>query len=215
MRWARGVLGIATLVGVFALLTPPSAGANSLGPPDQRTGAFAEMTCNSLLCHNSFELNSGTGMVAIDGPSSYEPGQTYPILVDVAHPDQMRWGFELTVLDEITLMAGELAPLDANTQVSTTLSRQYIKHTLSGTAPGRADGNTWTFEWTAPDTDVGEVRLYVAGNAANGNGSQFGDYIYTTTLPVPVPEPTATSMALAALAALGALRWRAVAERKG
>jgi uncharacterized protein (TIGR03437 family) len=42
--------------------------------------------------------------------------------------------------------------------------------------------NTITFQWTAPASDVGTVTIYVAANAANGNGNETGDHIYTTKL---------------------------------
>lgn len=35
--------------------------------------------------------------------------------------------------------------------------------------------------WKAPAQTVGRVTFYVAGNAANGNGAQNGDFIYTTS----------------------------------
>src|SRR5438128_772054 len=43
-------------------------------------------------------------------------------------------------------------------------------------------GNTFQFDWTPPATDVGNIILYAAGNAANGNDVETGDHIYTTTL---------------------------------
>src|SRR5262249_38056500 len=43
-------------------------------------------------------------------------------------------------------------------------------------------GNTFHFDWTPPSTNVGDVILYAAGNAANGNTLETGDHIYTTTL---------------------------------
>jgi uncharacterized protein (TIGR03118 family) len=41
---------------------------------------------------------------------------------------------------------------------------------------------TFQFEWLPPATDQGSVTLYVAANAANGNGTNTGDRIYTTKL---------------------------------
>jgi hypothetical protein len=37
---------------------------------------------------------------------------------------------------------------------------------------------TWTFNWTAPSSDVGRVTFYVAGNQANGDGNTSGDIIH-------------------------------------
>jgi hypothetical protein len=37
---------------------------------------------------------------------------------------------------------------------------------------------SWTVDWTAPNTDEGEITFYAAFNAANGNGGTSGDVIY-------------------------------------
>ena len=45
---------------------------------------------------------------------------------------------------------------------------QFITRTIAGS---RAASNTHKVEWTPPATDAGNVVLYVAGKAANGDGS--------------------------------------------
>ncbi|MBI3950760.1 MAG: VCBS repeat-containing protein [Acidobacteria bacterium] len=60
-----------------------------------------------------------------------------------------------------------------------------IEHTLPGTARGKTGGNTWTFDWVAPSTNVGDVGFYGAGNASNGNNANTGDKIYTKS-PAPL-----------------------------
>ena len=52
---------------------------------------------------------------------------------------------------------------------------QFIQH-----FPARST-NTYTVAWTPPDRDVGNVRVYVAGNGANGDGRNTGDHIYTNS----------------------------------
>ena len=52
----------------------------------------------------------------------------------------------------------------------------YVHHTEAGTAPS-ADSASWTVEWTAP-ADAAPVVFHVAANAADGDMSQFGDYVY-------------------------------------
>jgi uncharacterized protein (TIGR03437 family) len=53
---------------------------------------------------------------------------------------------------------------------------QYITH-MSPRGTG-----TFEFEWTPPATAAGEIRIFVAGNAANGNGNETGDRIYTASI---------------------------------
>ena len=53
---------------------------------------------------------------------------------------------------------------------------------------GYAEHNTpsttgqWTFEWTAPASDVGMVTFYASGLVANSNGNNQGDSVYTLTV---------------------------------
>lgn len=47
-----------------------------------------------------------------------------------------------------------------------------------------AGPRSWEFDWTAPSAGTGPVRFYAAGNAANNDGSDNGDRIYTSNLAV-------------------------------
>ena len=165
-------------VGLF--LAPSAALAFSSGPSDGLTGAPGEGTC--IACHSTFPLNSGSGGLSLAGlPEDYVPGETYAVTLSLADPDGLRWGFELTVLDDAGARAGLLAVTDAGTQLSDGGSRDYLKHNSAGTAPGTPDQKDWTFDWTAPDAGAGPVTVYVAGNAADNNGSNAGDRIYATS----------------------------------
>ena len=98
--------------------------------------------------------------------------------------------------------AGSLAPLDASTFVlcddgserdglpgkvcKAQFPVEFIEHHLQPSTTG-----VFTFDWTPPATDVGIVRFYAAGNAANGNGQPTGDKIYTTMLELTPAEAAA------------------------
>jgi uncharacterized protein (TIGR03437 family) len=72
---------------------------------------------------------------------------------------------------------------NANTTCPSGLTLQYIEHSLTGfnTTHGAGSG-TYQFDWTPPATNVGNVVLYVAGNAGvAGPPNQNGDHIYTTS----------------------------------
>jgi uncharacterized repeat protein (TIGR01451 family) len=157
--------------------------AYSSGPPAGFTHAPGEFDCAE--CHLP-QPDSGTGHISINAPQTYVPGQTY--LITVTHtnadPTRLRWGFQLTALDDSNSKAGNLQSLDVLTQVLDNQgpgsSRQYIEHTSSGTFINQQGGAQWTFNWTAPTTNVGPVTFYVAGNQANNDGNTSGDYIYFT-----------------------------------
>lgn len=158
--------------------------AFSAGPPAGYTGAPGEEPEACAECH--VPADAGTGHISISAPQSYVPGQTYPITVTHtnADPTRMRWGFELTVLDTADEKAGNLQNIDGLSQVLNNsgpgASRQYIEHTAAGTFIGQQNTASWTFNWTAPATDIGIVTFYAAGNQANNDGNTSGDYIYKT-----------------------------------
>jgi hypothetical protein len=157
--------------------------AFSSGPQDGLTNAPGESNCTN--CHSSFPLNSGSGSFALDGlPTSYVPGEVYDLTLTLSDPDAMRWGFELTIIedgDASAVSVGEITATDAGTQLSSSGDRDYLKHNSGGTAPGTSGSKSWVLQWTAPQAGTGDVRLYVAGNAANNNGGTSGDRIYATS----------------------------------
>lgn len=158
--------------------------AFSAGPPAGYTAAPGEEPEACAECH--VPADAGTGHFSITAPQTYVPGQTYPITVTHtnADPTRVRWGFELTVLDTSDEKAGDLQNADPLTQVLNNAgpnsARQYIEHSVNGTFIGQQNGASWTFNWTAPPTDIGIVTFYAAGNQANNDGNTSGDYIYKT-----------------------------------
>ena len=156
------------------------------GPPDGVSGN-PPANANCTQCHGDFGVNSGNGLLELQGPSTYIPGDTYDLTVDLADPDQSRWGFELTVLASTLQQAGTVVVTEpGTTQLSDNPAPDpdFLKHTSGGTFPGNPNGGTWNFQWVAPDAGMGTVTFYVAGNAANNNGSTSGDYIYTITMAI-------------------------------
>ncbi|HMG33423.1 MAG TPA: choice-of-anchor V domain-containing protein [Blastocatellia bacterium] len=158
--------------------------AKITGPDPGYTGAPGDIG-SCVLCHDTFhEANMGPGSVRVDNvPAVYTPGQRYTLNVTTQQSGRSRFGFQLTALDLTGHRAGTLAPLDANTQLTADTGlggRQYIEHTQQGTAAIVAGSRTWQIGWTAPDTDIGPVVFWFAGNAANNDETNQGDYIYTS-----------------------------------
>jgi hypothetical protein len=155
------------------------ATAFSDGPPPGHTGAPGELTCTN--CH--FGVDNG-GTFTITPPANYTPGQTYQIVVRHVNADnsRQRWGFQTTALTSDTSPAGTFATLNGFTQIiGGAMLRDYVEHTVSGTFAGTTGGAQWTFNWTAPPTNVGPITFYAAGNQANGDGTSGGDRILTAT----------------------------------
>jgi len=192
------VMGVAAmfLSGNRAVQT---ARASASGPIAGVTGGPSESDCT--LCHNT--PSGERGQFTITAPSTYIPGKIYQITVTHVNTDdvtpRLKWGFELTALTVAgDLPVGDLQslPKSALTQVITGGqggNRQYIEHTYEGTFEGQLGGASWTFNWTAPATDMGPVRLYAAGNQANGDFDNTGDQIYLAQVTI---NPEACSYSL-------------------
>jgi hypothetical protein len=183
------------LVFVIGCLSTGNLFGYILGPDPGVNGVFgASLNCTTG-CHNSFPVNSGTGGVTITGlPTSWTPGQTYPLTVSVqaaTSPTSRVYGFQLSsVVDSTGKQAGTLAKVNATVQVicgapgvegvypgincAAAGAIQFAEHTNAGTP------SNFLVNWTAPaDASIGAVRFNVAGNAGNGDSTNQGDHIYT------------------------------------
>ncbi len=124
---------------------------------------------------------------------TYTPGVKQKLTVTLTDsPARTVNGFQLTARlasNERSGQAGTFTTLDAATQVicendsprpaagcSATAPVEFIEQTLSGSRAA-----SWSFEWTPPSTDQGNVRFCVAANSANGNGQNSGDRIFTAS----------------------------------
>jgi hypothetical protein len=187
---------ISILALAFGLTSMTSNNAEYSAGKAGSNGSPGEGTCASGSCHNSFALNSGPGSVSISivglaGGNLYTPGQTYEVSVTVQQQGFGLFGFGVEALQASGANAGSwTAGADSHILSATVTgnSRATVAHIdNSGFSSNQ---RTWTFNWTAPLTEI-PVTMYIAGNAANANGGDGGDYIYTTTLslePAPAIE---------------------------
>jgi uncharacterized protein (TIGR03437 family) len=131
------------------------------------------------------------------------------------------YGFQLSARLESNQMsgqAGRFQPIDGTTYVRCQDNRERGSGTCAAATPvefiehfAASSSNAFTIEWTPPATDVGNVRVYVAGNAANGNGQPTGDRIFlnnytlTPQASSSAPQLRAESPVLQAFSGLTAL----------
>src|SRR5688572_23604393 len=153
------------------------ASTNAFTPPIGYTGAPGQATCVS--CHSG-TLNSGTGSLALLGTPSggYVPETTYSLQINVNDASKTRFGFEMVALTSANAQAGTFSLMSTNnTALQTSGGKTYVSHKNASST-----NNTWTFNWQAPATNVGPVTFYFVGNAANGNNTDTGDNIYSTSV---------------------------------
>ncbi len=194
------LLGLAWVGFLFAYPYGPDPGANGIFGPGT--------ACDQPGCHVGNPENSLGLAVTINGlpDNGYTPGQTYPLQVTV--PLRMNtsiYGFQLSaVFDSNRQQAGTLSvPSSTNTvQVISGGGVQYAEHTLAGTSI--AFRNTYNVNWTAPpNASGGVVKFNVAGNAANGDHNDTGDFIYINVFRVsPVTPPADFSISAASSASV-------------
>lgn len=193
MGFKRRVVG--AKLAVLAAAVPVLVWAFSSGPDPGNAGVPGESTC--VACHTGTALNGGPGSVSatFSGGETYTPGVRQHVTVVISDADQRRFGFQMTarLASDSSTQAGSFTPTDGATQVlcstppfaaqqpapcPANLPLQYIEHTSEGSRSGRS---TYEFDWTPPATEAGPLTFYLAGNAANANGTNGGDRIYTRT----------------------------------
>lgn len=144
--------------------------------PGGFTGGFGEETCHT--CHFDYPMNPRDGSLAIKGlPEQYMPNRKYAIVVSVSRKNLGQAGFQLSSRFEDGGQAGSLKP-DSDRIAFTKASNdiEYLQHSLSGSKVNNQPFAEWNITWIAPDS--GKVIINIAANAANGDASAFGDYIY-------------------------------------
>jgi len=154
---------------------------NEAGAPTGRTGAPGEQNCT--VCHSgSVQADNGFNSVTIEDANGvvtdYTPGETYTVTVAM-NTTNLKNGFEITAFNPSNTMAGTFTITDATNTKQIGTTKKYITHKLAGTAL-----TSWTFDWTAPATNVGDVTFYLATNETNSSGTSGGDAIRLTQFPI-------------------------------
>lgn len=184
MRLVYGLSSMLLALGIL-LYQPPMAVSNSSGSQPLFNGSPVTLDAGGALCtacHTSFEPNEGTGSVTIDAPDTFMPGETitFTVAVDNTTPPvgTPKQGFQVSVEDDAAVEhAGTLVIVDDENTRFSSGQQQYVTHTTAGNAQ-----TMWTVGWTAPDDAPESVTIYAAGNAANGNFTPSGDYVYTASV---------------------------------
>jgi uncharacterized protein (TIGR03437 family) len=199
---------IRILLPLACALIPLTLYSYSTGPDVGYSGVPGESTCAS--CHSGGR-GSGSVSVTFPGGMTYTPGVAQHVVVTVSDSAQHRWGFQLTarMANSSTTQGGQFTVgADGYTQLACTSSQfsneqfgnscigstayplQYIEHTSAGTRLGQTGSAQFAFTWTPPANASGNIAIYVAGNAANGDGSQSGDHIYTANYTLTPAAPS-------------------------
>ena len=169
-----------SVIAIFLLLTP-NVFSKLNGSPGAKTGSPMDGN-NCTACHSgTANTGSGTLSVATNIPvQGYTAGQTYAITVNMIQSSISRFGFEITCEEgNFGAKTGTFGITD-NTNTKFVNNNNAVTHKQAGTT-----SNTWSMNWTAPAGLTAGVVFYVSAIAANGNGNNNGDQVYTTSRPFP------------------------------
>jgi hypothetical protein len=166
------------------------------GAPPGFSGGFKEDSCHA--CHFHAEVNAPGGRVTIEGvPERFADGERYTLIVTLTRTGMKRAGFQLAArFKDSGAQAGTLAPGSGERErvaVERQGGVQYAGHKQAGSSVGGADAARWTIEWTAPKRG-GPVMFHVSANAADGNDSADGDFVYTDSREAVADNPAARAL---------------------
>ncbi|MBI4463517.1 MAG: hypothetical protein HY647_02325 [Acidobacteria bacterium] len=183
---------VAKFVAIL-LFIPALILARRSGPPAGVSGAPGEQTCWQASCHltatGTFLPNSPQLTLTVEGGSTYVPGEgpkRWTVTLD--DPLGSVFGFQLSArVESNNAQAGSLTPLAGDALVvlcsdgavkgaqgcRPEANVEYIEHGEPRTQ------SSFSFDWTPPTTNVGNIKVYVAVNAANNSFDPSGDRIHT------------------------------------
>jgi len=160
------------LISSQVILTSSSAG-RAFSANDGNTGAPNEpQTCGG--CHGtnftptvSVNVKDANGVTV----TSYTPGAIYTIdFVVNAVGSPLGYGFQMVALDTLNMpINGFFNPKRNSRVITLATGRQYAEHLNTSTS------NVFGVSWTAPSLGSGDVIIYGAGAAVNGDGNTSGD----------------------------------------
>ena len=144
------------------------------------SGAPGETNCT--YCHAG-TVNTGSGLLGyhVGDDSTYVPSQTYTCTVKMAQGSLSKFGFvNLALKNSSNTTIGTFNLVDSlRTRKYTIGIRNYLSHTPCGADADTLGRNYWYYTWTAPASNVGVIKLYISGLAANHDEATTGDDTYT------------------------------------
>lgn len=141
----------------------------------QYTGSPGDGFNTCTTCHTPGADFGAVVQITSDIPAAgFEYGVTYEITVSVSS-SAPKHGFQVTAEDAANMKVGTFTP-GSNNQLAN--GGTHLTHIDDG-----MPDNSWTFNWTAPETVEGnEVTFYTAVNATNDNGNTSGDQVRTASM---------------------------------
>jgi len=183
------IAGAVAGISFFAALLWANASGSAL--KGRYTGAPGDLgTCTE--CHTGTALNAGGGNVVVNfsNGQTYVPGAQQTFTIVISDPMARVYGFQMTARLETNLANDQAGDFTAGQQQLVICDNNQPKPSSGCPANAQVEfvehnqpftTNTIQVLWTAPATNLGNVQLYVAVTAANGDGTAGGDHIYAAS----------------------------------
>ncbi len=190
---------LVVLSALTLIITSGGTDVTSNAAPLGSSGAPGENTCAKSTCHTGSNVNAGSAILNVvfsQGITAYQPNEIYDIVVSLHQPGIERFGYQALALNGNNQNTGTLLVSDSmRTQIQQGYGafegRNYITYKYAGTAPYAPGQGQWWFKWQAPPTNEGPITFYAAAVAANNDGFDTGDTVYTSQTTI---QQTATAI---------------------
>ena len=167
------IILISFTTGSYTACDSPVVGDHSGAPGETNCSGCHSAPVNPDVPDLHFEVGNND--------SSYVPGNTYLVHVSIKRRGHNKFGFVCSSLDTLNTSKGSFDIINSTTTRKYTLGgRNYFSHTPCG-ADGQ-DSIQWTYNWTAPVTDKGKIKIYLSMLVANHDHALTGDTTYTRVI---------------------------------
>lgn len=152
------------------------------------SGAPGEVNCAG--CHSGV-VNSGSGNVNYligSGNNFYSPNEILTLILSIEENNLNQFGFQTVSLrssnnsnsGNFIITDEEETRLIEDDHNGT--DRLYVGHTVCGADTDTPGYKEWSFQWQAPNQDIGDIQFYLSAIATNHNHSTSGDNTYTQVI---------------------------------
>ncbi|MBS3913529.1 MAG: T9SS type A sorting domain-containing protein [Bacteroidetes bacterium] len=167
---------------------------SSTGAPGEATCANAQVGCHQGASFTRDSTNLVNSLL-FSGGQTYSPGKTYTITVKANKSGIEKFGFEIVALAKNDLSnAGAWTITDANRThiingTGSLVSRKYVTHSTNGTPAVSTGLGQWSFDWTAPTTNMGDITFYYCTNCTNNNNASNGEQLFVSNYTIKMEWP--------------------------
>lgn len=188
----KSVLIFCTLLSAIWIVLSSNASGAGFNQGVDRSGSPVENSfCGD--CHGTGTYNPTVEIAMLDGTTpitTYVPGKRYTMQVSIVAGAGTPggYGYQATVLNaKSNAQAGAFSAAPSGQRIVTLGGRQYAEQSR------RSTSNTFQMPWTAPAAGTGDLKVYAAGMAVNGDGGTGRDNAVKATLSL--SEATSTGLA--------------------